>query len=95
MGGMKTKIRLVRFNPVTGDVRGNAERIAAAAREAEKAGADVVVFPQMALSGNPTGDLVRRSAFMGAVQEELQRLREVLPQGQISGAARSAVRVYF
>ena len=78
---MKTKIRLVRFNPVVGDVRGNAERIAEAAREGEKAGAGVVVFPQMALSGNPTGDLVRRKAFMGAVQEELQRLREVLPQG--------------
>ena len=78
---MKAKIRLVRFNPVTGDVRGNGERIAEAARDAGKEGAGVVVFPQMALSGNPTGDLVRRPAFMGAVQEELQRLREVLPQG--------------
>ena len=75
------KIRLVQFNPVVGDVRGNGARIAEAVREAEKAGAGVTVFPQMALSGNPTGDLVWRPAFMEAVQEELQRLREVLPQG--------------
>ena len=79
VGGMKTTIRLVRFNPVVGDVRGNGERVAEAAREAARDGVGVAVFPEMALSGYPTGDLVQRGAFMAAVDAELLRLKEELP----------------
>jgi NAD+ synthase (glutamine-hydrolysing) len=78
---MKAKIRLVRFNPVTGDVRGNAERIVAAAREAAGAGVDAVMFPEGALGGACLGDLQRRRAFVGAVDGELRRLEGELPEG--------------
>ncbi|MBR4189084.1 MAG: NAD(+) synthase [Kiritimatiellae bacterium] len=78
---MKAKIRLVRFNPVTGDVRGNTERIVAAAREAAGAGVDAVVFPQSALGGACPGDLQRRGAFVDAVDAELRRLERALPEG--------------
>ncbi len=73
------KIRLVQFNPVAGDVRRNAEGIAAAARNAAAAGVDAVVFPEGALGGFPLGDLARRDAFLEAVQAELARLKEMLP----------------
>jgi NAD+ synthase (glutamine-hydrolysing) len=58
-----------------GDVAGNAERVAAAARCATQAhGADVVVFPELALTGYPPEDLLYRDEFLVEVERALAQL---------------------
>ncbi len=59
---------------VVGDLDGNAERILDAMRWAEDEGADVVVFPELALTGYPLADLVLREDF---VQHALDVLEEL------------------
>ncbi len=59
---------------VVGDLAGNAEQILAAMSDAEEAGADVVVFPELALTGYPLADLVLREEFVDAAAATLDEL---------------------
>src|SRR4051794_9550798 len=59
---------------VVGDLQGNAERILAAMRWAEGEEADVVVFPELALTGYPLADLVLREEFVDAALDCLRRI---------------------
>ena len=62
---MTLRIALAQFDFPVGAVRTNAERIAALVAEARDAhGADVVLFPELALSGFPPEDLLLRRAFL-------------------------------
>jgi predicted amidohydrolase len=47
------RIALGQFNAVLGDLAGNAERIRRIYAEAVKAGADLIVFPELSLCGYP------------------------------------------
>ncbi len=58
------RIALVQFNAVVGDVRGNAARMADFAAQARDHGADLVVFPELAISGYPPKDLLLREGFV-------------------------------
>ena len=78
------KFALVQMNPTVGALKENAEKIAGWAREAAGAGADVVVFPELALCGYPPDDLVLRPRFMDAVEAEVGRLAAALPKGVLS-----------
>lgn len=73
-----TKIAIVQFNPIVGDLDGNAERILAAYDEAETEGAELVVFPECALTGYPIEDLVLRESFMVAVAEKVKFLNTTI-----------------
>ena len=59
---------------VVGDLDGNSRRIAEALRWAEARGADVVVFPELALTGYPLADLALREEFVTATGRALERL---------------------
>jgi len=63
------KLALAQINPVVGDIEGNAARIIASAREAAALGADLCVFPEMAITGYPPEDLVFKSSFQRAAME--------------------------
>src|SRR6516165_12061348 len=52
------------IDPVVGDLGGNAERIIDAIGVAEEAGADVAVFPELALPGYPPEDLLLKPGFV-------------------------------
>ena len=65
-------IALAQINPTVGDVAGNADRIRHA--RAEAAGADLVVFPELVLSGYPPEDLVLKPAFQEACREACEAL---------------------
>ncbi|MCA1727678.1 MAG: NAD(+) synthase [Actinobacteria bacterium] len=58
------RIALGQINTTVGDLDGNAERMAVAAEEAGRAGADLVVFPELAITGYPPEDLLFRRAFV-------------------------------
>jgi NAD+ synthase (glutamine-hydrolysing) len=58
------RIALGQLNTTVGDLDGNVERLASAAADATAADADVVVFPELAITGYPPEDLVLRHAFV-------------------------------
>jgi len=60
-------IALAQIDPTVGDIAGNVGLIRAARAEAAKAKADLVVFPELTISGYPPEDLVYRPAFLDAV----------------------------
>jgi NAD+ synthase (glutamine-hydrolysing) len=69
------RIKLAQFNLVVGDVRGNAERIAATIRSVREAdSADLLVFQELALCGYPPEDLLFHSGLQHRVNEALQLL---------------------
>ncbi|MBP9064317.1 MAG: NAD+ synthase, partial [Aquabacterium sp.] len=71
---------LLQFNPVVGDLQGNARTIIDAARQAYAEGARLVVTPEMALCGYPPEDLVLKAHFLRDVEVELARLARELPK---------------
>jgi NAD+ synthase (glutamine-hydrolysing) len=60
----RLRVALCQLNPVVGDLGGNAERIMAALGVAEEAGADVAVFPELAVTGYPPEDLLLKPGFV-------------------------------
>ncbi len=70
----RIRIALCQIDCVVGDLEGNARRIVETLREAERRGADLAVFPELAISGYPPEDLVLKPSF---VRENLRALDEV------------------
>src|SRR3954470_13325637 len=66
----------VQLENVVGDLAGNGERILDAMRWAEEQEADVVVFPELALTGYPLADLVLREEFVDAALERVRQIAE-------------------
>ena len=60
----RLRVALCQLDPVVGDLGGNAERIVAALAIAEEAGADLAVFPELALTGYPPEDLLLKPGFV-------------------------------
>ncbi|HYJ76978.1 MAG TPA: NAD+ synthase [Actinomycetes bacterium] len=72
------RIALAQHDPVVGDLRGNAAQVRRIAREASDAGAQVVAFPEMALTGYPVEDLALRRSFVDASRAALRDLARQL-----------------
>jgi NAD+ synthase (glutamine-hydrolysing) len=68
------RIALAQLNPTSGDIEGNAAKIAAAIDAAVGAGADVIVTPEMALPGYCIGDLVEDAGFLEANERAMRNL---------------------
>ncbi len=73
------RIALCQINTAVGDFAGNAARIVAFAQRALEQGAELAVFPELAVCGYPPEDLLVRAAFLQAHDEALQRLAQALP----------------
>mgnify|MGYP001576994587 CR=1 FL=1 len=74
------KIALAQINTTVGDFGGNVDKILTYARSAKERGADLVVFPELALCGYPPRDLVEKSEFVQRSESELTRLAGLLPE---------------
>ncbi|MBM3140924.1 MAG: NAD+ synthase [Chloroflexi bacterium] len=68
------RVALAQLNTTVGDFDGNRERILAAARRAAGEDADLVAFPELAVTGYPPEDLLLRGAFIDDAHDSLQRL---------------------
>jgi NAD+ synthase (glutamine-hydrolysing) len=68
------RLALAQVNPCVGDIVGNAAMIAERCREATDAGAHLVVFGEMALTGYPVEDLALRESFVAGSLQALQTL---------------------
>ena len=64
-------LAVLQFNPVVGDLAGNARQIVERARQAHAHGARVVLTPELALCGYPPEDLLLRPRFIDACQDAL------------------------
>jgi NAD+ synthase (glutamine-hydrolysing) len=68
------RIALAQINPTVGDLPGNVDLIAKAARDAAARGADIAVFPELSITGYPPRDLVEKPSFLERSEQELERL---------------------
>jgi NAD+ synthase (glutamine-hydrolysing) len=76
-------IALVQFNPTLGALDENTTRIVLRAREAVEQGAQVAVFPELAVSGYPPEDLILKEHFVADCARQLDRLAGELPRNII------------
>lgn len=67
-------IALAQLNPTVGDVAGNADRVRQARREAAEAGCDLILFPELFLSGYQPEDLVLKPFFHDKLEEAIAAL---------------------
>ncbi|MBK1641027.1 NAD+ synthase [Chromatium okenii] len=72
---MSCRIQIAQINPIVGDVAGNAVRIMTAAQQARAAGAQIVLFPELTLTGYPPEDLLLRPEFLQRVETALTQIR--------------------
>jgi NAD+ synthetase len=68
------RIAIAQVNPTVGDLRGNRRLVEEAAAKAEQAGADMVVLPELVLTGYPPMDLLERDGFVRDQLRELDAL---------------------
>jgi NAD+ synthase (glutamine-hydrolysing) len=68
------RLALAQMNTVVGDLDGNRERIVARLEEAREAGAELVLFPELAVTGYPPEDLLLRPGFLRAAAKTLDSI---------------------
>jgi len=68
------RVALAQVNPTVGDLEGNRRLVEGAAAKATAAGADLVVLPELVLTGYPPMDLLERDGF---VRDQLRQLDEL------------------
>ena len=71
------KIAAAQINPTLGDIAGNVEKILHYIGRAKELGAQLVVFPELSLTGYPPRDLLERPAF---IEENINALSELAPK---------------
>jgi len=99
---MKLRVALAQVNPTVGDLVANAALVRENFKTAQDAGAHIVVFPEMVLTGYPVEDLALRPSFQLASQSALAELAGQLTGGcvaivgyldQVDGAPQNMVAV--
>ncbi|HIE59697.1 MAG TPA: NAD+ synthase [Persephonella sp.] len=70
----KLRIALAQINSTIGDIKGNTEKIINFIKEAKNKDADLIVFPELAITGYPPEDLLFKESF---INENLKALKEI------------------
>ncbi|NUT92143.1 MAG: NAD+ synthase [Saccharothrix sp.] len=79
------RLALAQVNACVGDLAGNAELVVEWSRKAVEAGAHLVVFPEMVLTGYPVEDLALRESFAAASRRSLTELARRLDDAGAGG----------
>jgi len=74
------KIALGQINPTIGDFTGNSKKIIEFARQALDLGAEMVLFPELAVCGYPPRDLLEKPAFVERSQQVVNEIARAVPQ---------------
>src|SRR6202048_1144396 len=74
-------ITLAQLNATVGDVAGNAAKARAARIKARADGADLLVFPELFITGYPPEDLVLKPAFQAACRAAIEELARETADG--------------
>lgn len=75
------RLALAQINPTIGALEANARLIASFIDKARQAGADAVVFPELALCGYPPRDLLLQEGFVEACSQHAKAIGETHTQG--------------
>jgi len=67
-------IALAQLNPTVGDIAGNARKVRDARAEAAARGADLVLCPELVVSGYPPEDLVLKPFFLASVRRAVEEI---------------------
>jgi NAD+ synthase (glutamine-hydrolysing) len=78
---------MAQVNATVGDLTGNADKIVEWTRRAGRQGAQVVVFPEMMLTGYPVEDLALRGSFLNASRVAVREVAERLAADGLGGIA--------
>src|SRR5688572_30556342 len=70
----RIRVAACQVNSVVGDLEGNVARVLAALEQAEEAGADVALFPELVVTGYPPEDLLLKPGFVADNLEALDKL---------------------
>ncbi|MDP3921744.1 MAG: NAD+ synthase [Candidatus Omnitrophota bacterium] len=70
----KIRFAIAQMNPTVGDYAGNVRKILAWVRRAQQRKADIIVFPELALSGYPVWDLANKAGFVSEGLKHLDRI---------------------
>ncbi|PLS22564.1 NAD+ synthase [Neptunicoccus cionae] len=81
----KLRLTLAQLNPTVGDLTGNMAKAQEAHAAAAKAGADMLVLPEMFITGYQTQDLVMRPAFALDAMEHVAMLAKACDTGPAIG----------
>lgn len=68
------KIALAQINPIIGSLKYNCQKMIHFIEEAKKSGAELVLFPELSLTGYPPEDLLLMPSFTEAVEESLNTM---------------------
>src|SRR5205807_827864 len=68
------KLALCQMNPTVGDIAGNEAKITRGIEAAHAAGAQLVLFPELAVTGYPPEDLLLKQHFLSDAQSAIDRL---------------------
>src|SRR5437870_8378035 len=68
------RLALAQINPIVGDLEGNRALILERLAEAKDHAADLVVFPELAVTGYPPEDLLLRPGFLRAAEESVEKI---------------------
>lgn len=68
------QICLVQDRFLVGDIKANSRKIISLSQQAEQAGADIAIFPELALSGYPPEDLLMRQGFIRQIDSAIDEI---------------------
>lgn len=85
------KITLAQIDTTVGDIDGNAKRILEACALAKQQGADLILLPELVVTGYPPRDLLNIGEFRRTVDDAVERIVRELPLPAIFGAPRARV----
>jgi NAD+ synthase (glutamine-hydrolysing) len=74
------KIALGQINPTVGDFSGNSKKIIETARQAHACGAQLALFPELAVCGYPPRDLVEKPAFVARSRQAVEEIARCVPR---------------
>ena len=82
------KIGLAQINPIVGDLYGNSQKIIQYAKNAKKKGADLVIYPELCVTGYPPQDLLENPYFLEVTEQIIEDIAREVPQdiGVLIGA---------
>ena len=72
------RVAMVQDNFVVGDIRGNTRKIIELAQSAAGQGANLVIFPELALTGYPPEDLLYRPGFITQVETAVDNIKQAV-----------------
>ncbi len=75
------KLALAQINPTVGDFPGNVAKIIERSLEAQRQGAELVLFPELAICGYPPADLLEKKSFLARAQECLIQIADSVTSG--------------